>query len=173
MPVWTKKIDEKGKWIRPPIYADQHFLMLFDSHSSRGDLDMIRELRLNNIDAVSIVPNSSEGTAALLFPPSIRQGFKLSGYLDGQAENCLKQVPDKPQVPDHVVQSYHPKPRGFALGAKVMTDQLSIDRWQDFNDLKDARQEEIDEKRIERLMNKNSKLQEKTRSILREVSQDD
>ncbi|KAA6396773.1 MAG: hypothetical protein EZS28_007704 [Streblomastix strix] len=59
MPVWIKEIDEKRKCIRPPVYADQHFLMLFDSHSSRCDLNMIRELRLNNIDAVSIVPNSS------------------------------------------------------------------------------------------------------------------
>ncbi|KAA6398817.1 MAG: hypothetical protein EZS28_005654, partial [Streblomastix strix] len=203
MPVWIKEIDEKRKCIRPPVYADQHFLMLFDSHSSRGDLDMIRELRLNNIDAVSIVPNSSgvsqpldlcpngrlksvlnkdqgwvaesgaegyrielckrleEGTAALLFPPTIRQGFELSGYLDGQAENCLKRVPDKPQVPNQVAQSYHPKPRGFALGAKVLTDQHNIDRWQDFIDSKDAKQEEIEEKRKERLKKKKAKQQEK------------
>ncbi|KAA6360613.1 MAG: hypothetical protein EZS28_043860, partial [Streblomastix strix] len=36
-----------------------HFLMIFDSHPSRGDIDMVRELRLHNIDALTIVPNSS------------------------------------------------------------------------------------------------------------------
>jgi hypothetical protein len=33
--------------------------MIFDSHPSRGDIDMVRELRLHNIDALTIVPNSS------------------------------------------------------------------------------------------------------------------